>query len=223
MCLNDEIISEYIDGELQDPWKTQLEEHLDWCTACKQRYDELMSVKTRMADSVLEEDDIKSRQDRVLRYITANVLHKKSKFKLFVEKIENLIKMPLKRIAVPALAAGLTFCFCLIFFNQSQTNEIINPSNIDTSISIENITPVRLTDNYTTQETLDKYSLDDILKYLDESGYDVSISVKSIKPIEQGEVIKNDYKSLLTINPPVPAGFQFGLSNKSYFTFKGNL
>ena len=105
MCLDDQIISEYIDGELQEPWKTQLEEHLDWCPSCKKRFEDISSLKTRMNESVLEEDIIQERQDRVLKYITANVLHKKSKFKLFKEKIESFIKVPLKRVLIPAAAA----------------------------------------------------------------------------------------------------------------------
>ena len=78
---------------------------------------------------------------------------------------------------------------------------------------MENITPVRLSDNYTTNETLERYSLDDILKYLDEKGYDVSIKVKSIKPLDEGEVIKDE--GVISYN--------FILPNISAFTFNPNV
>lgn len=220
MCLDDQILSEYMDGELSEPWRSQIGEHLDWCPACKKRYDELLSIKTRMTEAMLDDESIETRQERVLKYMTNNVFHKKKRFSTW---IENLIHIPLKRILVPVASACAAFCFCLIFFGPvSKTQEVI-PDRIQPSLSIENVTPVRLTDNYTTNETLDKYSLDDILKYLDESGYNVSISVKSINPIETGEVIKNDYNLLPTLKFPVTGSSEFGLTNKSYFTFRGDL
>jgi hypothetical protein len=50
-------------------------------------------------------------------------------------------------------------------------------------VDMENIIPVRASDNYSTSQSLKNYSLEDIIKYLDSCGYDVSIKLKVIEPI----------------------------------------
>ena len=218
MCLDDQIISEYIDGELSEPWKSQLEEHLDWCESCKSRLRSLEAIKADMKESALEDSQVGYSQNRVMRYINANVLNQPKH--TLLQKVHNFVS---KRVFLPICTAVVTFCFCLIVFTSPEKVEEIVPTVGIPSLSIESITPVRLSDNYTTSQSLENYSIDEILRYLDDSGYDVTISVKSIKPINEGTVIKNDSKSLFNISPPISTDFRFGLSNKSYFTFKGNL
>lgn len=190
MHLDDQILNIYIDNELSDPWKAQVEEHLEWCEACKKRLEELKNLHELTQKAELDEEDIKSRQDRVLRYMDKNIINKK-RFSL-----KRLFHKIPKAVFYPALTACLTFCFCLIIFNSPEKQKELLPT-IDTpvNLSIESITPVRTTDNYTTIETLNKYSLDDILKYLDGKGYDVEIRVKSLTPISTGEVIINSETS----------------------------
>lgn len=188
MCVDDQILSAYIDGELSEPWKTQIEEHLEWCEACKKRLADLKEVHDVVNNAVLDDSSIGLSQNRVMRYLNANVLNKEKH--TWLQKLHKIVS---KKVLLPICSAALTFCFCLIIFTSPEkVTEITHVDNVP-SLSIENITPVRLTDNYTTSETLDKYSLDEILKYLDEKGYDVSISVKSIKPLNDGKVIKREY------------------------------
>jgi len=188
MCVDDQILSSYIDGELSEPWRTQVEEHLDWCEACKSRYETIKAVHDKMEESVLDDSSIGYSQNRVMRYLNANVLNKPKH--TWLQKLHKIVS---KKVLLPICSASLTFCFCLIIFNSPEKVNEIAPIETAPSLAIENITPVRLTDNYTTSETLEKYSIDDILKYLDEKGYDVSISVKSIKPLNDGKVIKREY------------------------------
>lgn len=216
MCVDDQILNSYIDGELEEPWKSQLEEHLDWCEACRIRYANLKKVSEVTQKAVLKDSDIGFSQNRVMKYLNANVINKPKH--TFLQKIRNLFR---NKVFVPVFTAALSFCFCLIIFTSPDKVNQIAPETQSPSLSIENITPVRLTDNYTTSETLEKYSIDDILKYLDEKGYDVSISVKSIKPLNDGKVIKIEQDSPFIL--PRMDLFKFNPSGEISLAFSGIL
>ncbi|MGD8113841.1 MAG: anti-sigma factor family protein, partial [Sphaerochaetaceae bacterium] len=53
MCLDDQILNTYLDGELVEPWKTQVEEHLKYCTACSSRFRQLQAVHEMVCSSRL--------------------------------------------------------------------------------------------------------------------------------------------------------------------------
>lgn len=69
MCLDDQVISSYIDGELQEPWKTQVEEHISHCRECKGRYDHYVSLHKSMWESRLKNEEIAVHQERVWKYL----------------------------------------------------------------------------------------------------------------------------------------------------------
>ncbi|MDD4574620.1 MAG: zf-HC2 domain-containing protein, partial [Sphaerochaeta sp.] len=58
MCVDDELLNTYLDGELDEPWRTQVEEHLGYCNACRQRLDQLRQLQQRIASAVLSDEDI---------------------------------------------------------------------------------------------------------------------------------------------------------------------
>ena len=212
MCVDDQILSSYIDGELSEPWRTQVEEHLDWCEACKSRYETIKAIHDKMKNAVLDDSSIGYSQNRVMRYLNANVLNKEKH--TWLQKLHKIVS---KKVLLPICSAALTFCFCLIFFHTPNEVNDLSVENPAPTLSIENIVPVRLSDNYTTTQSLENYSLEEILKYLDDSGYDVSISVKSISPIGEGKVIINkDYEdfslpktTLFLFNPNPLADISF--------------
>lgn len=45
MCLDDQILNTYLDGELGEPWKTQVIEHLNYCVACNTRLEQLKRLR----------------------------------------------------------------------------------------------------------------------------------------------------------------------------------
>lgn len=176
MCLDDQILSTYIDGELEEPWKSQVEEHLDYCSACKERYESLQKLKEKIKDSVLTQDEITSRKERVEQLLDKNYLNKKHKPNRF-------IRLPLKWFGIGTAAAFvLIFAGSFVLGRNKNTSSVIPVPDIY-SVDIENITPVRATDNNTTSRTLESYSLDEILKNLDARGYDIEIRLKDIQPI----------------------------------------
>ncbi len=69
MCLDDQVLSSYIDGELQEPWKTQVEEHISHCRDCKARYEYFVSLQETMWESRLRNEEITVHQERVWKYL----------------------------------------------------------------------------------------------------------------------------------------------------------
>lgn len=190
MCLDDQIISEYIDGELDEPWKSQVMEHLSWCESCKSRYNDIKSLQESIKGSVLDDDAISRSSKRVMRYMESNVIDKPKH--TYIQKIRNFFS---KKVVMPICAAALTFCFCMIIFNGSPEDGALIVDTPSVSLNIDNVVPVRTSDNFTTSQTLKDYSLEDIIKYLDDSGYDVTISPKVLSPIEM------EHDNKLTVSP----------------------
>ena len=180
MCLDDQIISTYLDGELKEPWKSQVEEHLSYCPSCRSRFERLGSLREIVKVSELTECEISPRQDRVLAYLEKNTLNKKKK----VSFLRKQFKLSVPQVIGVAAAFVVVFVGSWSIYGNSKNNiaGIGLPDN-NTSINLENITQVRSSDNGTTSKTLENYSLEDILKNLDARGYDVDIRLKSIQPI----------------------------------------
>ena len=213
MHLDDQIISSYLDNEVSSPWKEQFEEHVQWCQSCQARLEEARHLKTVIDNAVLPQKNIEASQTRVLNYIEKNTLKKKKP--LFKAILSNL---GLKKIIWPAFAAAVTFCFCLIVFAPFKGSEAIqNPLTIP-SLAIENIIPVRASDNYTTGKSLSDYSLEDIMQYLDKEGYDISISPKAIQPITVEEPEIGSTKIFLGTGPNA-----FLLNQQEFELFKTKL
>ena len=184
MCLEDQTISSYLDNELSDPWRAQVEEHISWCPACQKRFDQLKELKQKTQDAVLNEENIARSQDRVSRYLENNILNSRKR------TLKHTVKgLTSKKFFWPSLAAAITFCFCLIIFQpEGKISQSIAPDmNMPVTLNLDNVTPVRLSDNYTTTETLSKYSLEEILQYLDSSGFDVTLTTKALAPIKEPE------------------------------------
>lgn len=175
MCVDDQILSSYIDGELSEPWKSQIEEHLEWCEACRIRYEKLKKLNEITKSAVLDDSDIGLSQNRVMKYLNANVINKEKH--TWLQKLHKIVS---KKVLLPICSAALTFCFCLIVFTSPEKVNEIAPETISPNLSIESITPVRTSDNYTTTNTLSKYSLEEIIQYLDSEGYDVTVTYKPL-------------------------------------------
>lgn len=175
MCLDDQILSSYIDGELSEPWRNQIAEHLEWCESCKSRFDRLNQIHNLTQDAVLEDENIGLSQNRVMKYLNNNVLNKEKH--TWLQKLHKIVS---KKVLLPICSAALTFCFCLIVFTSPEKINEISPETMSPSLSIESITQVRSTDNYTTANALNKYSLEEIIQYLDSEGYDVTVTYKPL-------------------------------------------
>ena len=179
MCLDDQIINTYIDGELGNPWKSQVEEHISFCPACKKRFDQLSSLSSDIKNAVLTDEDIKPRMDRVLAYIERNHFNKKKRFRF----LHKTFAFTSRQLIGVAAAFVVVFIGSWAVFGHSSTDSTILLPDVTQTISAENIVPVRASDINSTSKTLESYSIEDILKALDSRGYEVDIRLKSIQPI----------------------------------------
>ncbi|MGE4584158.1 MAG: anti-sigma factor [Sphaerochaeta sp.] len=178
MCVDDELLNTYLDGELQEPWNTQVQEHIGYCNACRQRLEQLRSLHQKVSDASLPMSDIKVRQDRVLAYFEKNRFSSTNK-KLHIFRKKVQVRL------VPALittAAAFVVVFIgafMVFGTQPQRGQEILPgvaTPID-SAHIRQVTDVQ-------KPSLDMFSLEQIVQHLDAMGYAVKLEVKAVTPLE---------------------------------------
>ncbi|MDD2232424.1 MAG: zf-HC2 domain-containing protein [Sphaerochaetaceae bacterium] len=173
MCLDDQILNTYLDGELAEPFKSQVEEHLGYCNACRERYQKLQNLKKTIDDAVLSDEDIASRQENVMKMIE-NTCFKRKKIPFFKRQLR--INLP----AFATVAAAFVFVFVgsIVYINK-ESNAFI-PANVDNPIDESNVNLV----NEKSQKTIDDYSLEEIINSLDKRGYTVDLKLKSVEPVK---------------------------------------
>ncbi|MGI6466305.1 MAG: anti-sigma factor family protein [Sphaerochaetaceae bacterium] len=180
MCLDDQILNTYLDGELTEPWKTQVEEHLSYCTACKKRHEQLDQIHHLVSQSKLEDDQIESHKERVLQYIEKNVIGDEKKVSFWHRDFK--LKTPI------LLSTAAAFVFILVgalFIGrgiQQDSNQII-PTLLPSSEG--SVVQVKATDALAADQILENFTLEEILKYLDSKGYDVDLKLRTIKSFSE--------------------------------------
>ena len=109
--------------------------------------------------------------------------------KNYLNKKKGPFRNRIFKFTFPQFAIGTAAAFVIVFAgsfalgSRANKSDIIPVPEIGYSVDINNITPVRASDNATTAKSLESYSLDEILKNLDARGYDVDIRLKSIQPV----------------------------------------
>ncbi|MGI6440230.1 MAG: anti-sigma factor family protein [Sphaerochaetaceae bacterium] len=168
----------YLDGELTEPWKTQVEEHLRYCTACQSRSQQLSSLHHVVSQSRLEDDEIEKRQDRVLEFMEKNYLSKGGKVGFFHRDFK--IKTPTLLVAAAAFVVFFVGALILGPGTKMTENDLI-PSVVVPSEG--QVVQVRSTEALAASQVLENFTLEEILMYLDSRGYEVDLSLKGIKPV----------------------------------------
>ncbi|MFC2822225.1 MAG: anti-sigma factor family protein [Sphaerochaeta sp.] len=186
MCLDDQILNTYLDNELTEPWKSQVEEHLSYCSSCKTRYQKLLNLSASVKSAALTDEEMESRKDRVLSLIEKNHISKKSGKKSFLRRTFKLSTPHL--IGVAAAFVVVFVGSWAIFGNNGSTDGSIIMPELNSTIDINHITQTRSSDNASTAKSIESYSLDEILKNLDARGYDVDIRLKSIQPLSLDKI-----------------------------------
>ena len=176
MCIDDQMLSAYMDGELMEPYLTQVKEHLEHCQACRTRLEELRALMDKVKAAAIPEEDLLRNKDRIYSLLDEKFFTGKKKMNFFRRRIE--MGMPALITAAAAVIFIFVGGFMLFGSNEGQTSEIL-PS-FQVNADSQNVQFV--SDNPT---SLDDYTLEEILEYLDQKGYDVDISIKGLKPIEE--------------------------------------
>jgi anti-sigma factor RsiW len=177
MCVDDELLNTYLDGELAEPWRTQVEEHLSYCSACKQRLEQLRSLHQKVVMAALPMEDIQVRQDRVLSYFEKSRFPANKKFGIFRKKIQVKL-VPALITTAAAFVVVFIGAFVLFGTNGRQTQEIL--PGVSTPIDSANVRQV----SDMPEVTLSSFSLEQIVQHLDSMGYAVKLEVKAVTPLE---------------------------------------
>ena len=176
MCLDDQILNTYLDGELSEPWKTQVEEHLSYCVACKERLNRLKSLQQMVCDAQLTEEEIVPRQEKVLSFMEKNYFDKKKP-----SLIHKKIKVSFGGMLGVAAAFTLIVATA-IWGGQGDSQTFIPNTGINTDINENNVSMVSVREPQI--PTLDDFTLEEILSNLDDRGYTVDLHIKGITPVE---------------------------------------
>lgn len=182
MCLDDQILNTYLDGELTEPWKTQVEEHLNYCNACKTRFEQLRSLHTVVSGARLEEQEIAPHQNKVYQFIENNYMAKKTKVGFLHRDFR--VKTPTLLMAAAAFVFVLVGALLVGPGNTSESNQLI-PRVLPASEG--SVVQVRATEGLAAAQVLENFPLEDILKYLDSRGYEVDLRVKGIQPMGEDQ------------------------------------
>ncbi|PKL13643.1 MAG: hypothetical protein CVV52_05105 [Spirochaetae bacterium HGW-Spirochaetae-8] len=179
MCLDDQILNTYLDGELAEPWRTQVAEHLNYCPACNARYEQLRILHKVVSASRLNEDEIAPYQQKVLKFIENNYVNKRKKIGFIHRNFR--VSMPM----ILSTAAAFVFVIVGAFLFQGAPTgtlgEII--PQVASSSQPGSVVQIRTTEGLASSRLLESYSLEEILQYLDAKGYEVDVRLKGIKPV----------------------------------------
>ncbi|MBL7006136.1 MAG: zf-HC2 domain-containing protein [Spirochaetia bacterium] len=182
MCLDDQVLSTYIDGELAEPWKTQVEEHLLHCSICKSRYKQLKDLGNDIKAARLREEEFTVQRERIWQYLEKNcVAIVKERF---IEKRFSF-KAP---VFVAAAAALVIFFAASIYFTaNSRGNEIpeipVASGQVEKETPNSSIVTVRTTDSAPAAMSLQDLTIEEILQLLDNRGFEVDLRLKSVEPL----------------------------------------
>jgi predicted anti-sigma-YlaC factor YlaD len=179
MCLDDQILNTYLDGELAEPWRTQVAEHLNYCPACNARYEQLRILHKVVSSSRLNEEEIAPYQQNVLKFIENNYVNKRKKIGFIHRNFR--VSMPIVLTAAAAFVVVLVGAFLFQGPTAGTLGEII--PQVASSLQPGSVVQVRTTEGLASSRLLENYSLEEILQYLDAKGYEVDVRLKGIKPV----------------------------------------
>ncbi|MCF7942872.1 MAG: zf-HC2 domain-containing protein [Spirochaetia bacterium] len=182
MCFDDQVLSTYIDGELAEPWKTQVEEHLLHCATCKSRYDQLQDLETDIKSARLREDEFSVQRERVWQYLEKHCVS--SVKEKIIEK-----RFTFKAPVVFAAAAAFVILFAAgIYFTarvkSSDIPEIPVISSDNKATAEKTLIPVVATDASPVERSMRDLTIEEILQLLDERGFEVDLRLKSVEPLK---------------------------------------
>ena len=147
MCPKDEIISAYIDGEVETPWQDKLKAHFSECSKCAERLREMQSISQLLKQD--KEPDFKPVLNRVYKRIYFHSSEKRlgsgrrQEKELPFWKRKVYIPMP----AAVTLSVVLLILFASFFFFVGQNNtqmankgqELYNTQPVQVTVPIEGI------------------------------------------------------------------------------------
>jgi hypothetical protein len=188
MCLDDKTLSAYIDGELGEPWKTQVDEHLLHCGSCKRRYDQLVVLERDIQSARLQDYEFENQKSRVWDYLKKHVVSEEPR-RFFKRRF--YISAPM----LMGAAATLVLLFAVNFF--VVRSMAVNPADDMDSIPVISSAPqtdaaqgemlqVSASDSVAVARALENLSVEQILQLLDQKGFEVDLRLKDVEKMPAG-------------------------------------
>ncbi len=176
MCIDDQMLSAYLDGELKEPYLSQTKEHLSYCHACSERLEGLSRLSGKIRDLKFDDEVLCRNKGKVFSALEEKYFSSTKRKSFFWRKIE----MSLPSLITAAAAVVFIFVGGFMFFgsNAAQTEQILPSFSVHANS--DNIQFV----SQHTSNSLEQYSVEEILDYLDSLGYEVEISLKSLNIID---------------------------------------
>ncbi len=176
MCIDDQLISAYLDGELKEPYLSEVREHLSYCQACRDRLEDFRHLDDKIKSYLSLSEEEKNRNRDKISSLLEEKCFSGGKRSLLRRKIELSVS------GLVTAAAALVFVFIggFMFFGSDarQTSEILPAYSLDAHRE-----SVAFVSN--DQPSLDDFTLEEILAYLDQRGYVVDVSLKGIEPLQE--------------------------------------
>lgn len=184
MCLDDQVLTTFIDGELAEPWKTQAEEHLLHCTSCKTRYNQLLELEKGIQHARLRDEEFSFQKDRVWQFLEKNCVT--SVKERFLER-----RFTLKAPVMLAAAAVFVLFFAVNIFIATRPGSLgeeavipeIGSSEVIADPVANPMVQVRATDSAPVARSIEDISIEEILQLLDARGFEVDLRLKSLSPL----------------------------------------
>lgn len=175
MCIDLQMLSAYMDGELKEPYRTQVEEHLEHCAACRKLLQNMEDLERRVQAASFDEAELGKNKEAIFQKLDNKYFKNRTNISFFRRKIQ----MSVPTMITAAAAATFIFVGGFFFFgsNASQTEDILPSFSVNADS--ENVRFVS-----STSDSLDNYTLEQILQYLDQKGYQVDISIKGLQPLK---------------------------------------
>ena len=158
MCIDEKMISSYLDGELEEPFKSQTLEHIEHCEACRSSYLRMQKLDTKMASDSL----VTKSKDNNYSMLDSKYFSTNSKGVSILRRGFELKTYMLILIAVFILLVS-TFSYSY----SKKNNEVLYfDANINNDMK------------FVSNTSLDNFTLEEIIEYLNDLGYDVNLSIK---------------------------------------------
>jgi hypothetical protein len=147
MCPKNEIISAFLDGEIEAPWKEKLKEHFSACGACRQRLAEMQNLQKILKQE--QEFDYLPALERVRRRIYYHTMNRESSFLGIPEKElpfwKRKVHLPMPLAVLLSIVLFILFASFFFFIGQSNVqmakrgNEIVGPQPVQVSVDIKDL------------------------------------------------------------------------------------
>ena len=69
MCIDAQMLSAYLDGELKEPYRTQVEEHLEYCSACRHHLEDMKALDERISGAAYPQEELTRKKDQIFQLL----------------------------------------------------------------------------------------------------------------------------------------------------------